>query len=112
MSGAAYDTLGVNYSDFRRADPRIEARIWAALGDALSVLNVGAGTGSYEPRDREVIAIEPSPTMIAKRPPHDRRREEFGDLDPLGVLPRGGAGRAGKDANDAGPRSQAAEGDD
>ncbi len=68
MSGAAYDTLGVNYSDFRRADPRIEARIWAALGDARSVVNVGAGTGSYEPRDREVIAIEPSPLMIAKRP--------------------------------------------
>lgn len=68
MSGAAYDTLGINYSDFRRADPRIEARIWAALGDARSVVNVGAGTGSYEPRDREVIAIEPSPLMIARRP--------------------------------------------
>ncbi len=68
MSGAAYDELGVNYSDFRRADPRIEARIWAALGEARSVVNVGAGTGSYEPRDREVIAVEPSPLMIAKRP--------------------------------------------
>lgn len=68
MSRAAYDELGVNYSDFRRADPRIEARIWAALGDAGSVVNVGAGTGSYEPRDREVIAVEPSPLMIAKRP--------------------------------------------
>jgi SAM-dependent methyltransferase len=68
MSGAAYDEIGANYSDFRRADPRIEARIWAALGDARSVVNVGAGTGSYEPRDREVIAIEPSPLMIAKRP--------------------------------------------
>jgi SAM-dependent methyltransferase len=68
MSGAAYDEIGVNYSDFRRADPRIEARIWAALGDARSVVNVGAGTGSYEPRDREVIAVEPSSLMIAKRP--------------------------------------------
>lgn len=68
MSGAAYDEIGVNYSDFRRADPRIEARVWAALGDARSVANVGAGTGSYEPRDREVIAIEPSSLMIAKRP--------------------------------------------
>jgi ubiquinone/menaquinone biosynthesis C-methylase UbiE len=67
VSGAAYDTLGVNYSDFRRADPRIEARIWAALGDARSVVNVGAGTGSYEPRDREVIAVEPSPLMISRR---------------------------------------------
>jgi ubiquinone/menaquinone biosynthesis C-methylase UbiE len=68
MSRAAYDDLGVNYSDFRRADPRIEARIWAALGDARSVVNVGAGAGSYEPLDREVIAVEPSPLMIAKRP--------------------------------------------
>ncbi|HWI96897.1 MAG TPA: class I SAM-dependent methyltransferase [Solirubrobacterales bacterium] len=68
MNGAAYDEIGVNYSDFRRADPRIEARVWAALGDARSVANIGAGTGSYEPRDREVIAIEPSSLMIAKRP--------------------------------------------
>jgi ubiquinone/menaquinone biosynthesis C-methylase UbiE len=67
MSGAAYDELGVNYTDFRRADPRIAARIWAALGDARSVVNVGAGAGSYEPSDREVIAVEPSPLMIAKR---------------------------------------------
>jgi len=68
MSGAAYDELGVNYTDFRRAEPRIAARIWAALGDARSVVNVGSGAGSYEPRDREVIAVEPSPLMIAKRP--------------------------------------------
>lgn len=64
----AYDEIGVNYSDFRRADPRIETRIWAALGDACSVVNVGAGSGSYEPRDREVIAVEPSTLMIAQRP--------------------------------------------
>jgi ubiquinone/menaquinone biosynthesis C-methylase UbiE len=69
VSRPAYDEIGVNYSDFRRADPRIEARISAALGDARSVVNVGAGTGSYEPRDREVIAVEPSPLMIGKRPP-------------------------------------------
>jgi len=68
MNDAAYDEIGVNYSDFRRADPRIEARVWTALGDARSVVNVGAGTGSYEPRDREVIAVEPSSLMIAKRP--------------------------------------------
>jgi SAM-dependent methyltransferase len=68
VSGAAYDEIGANYSDFRRADPRIEARVWAALGDARSVVNVGAGTGSYEPLDREVIAVEPSSLMIAKRP--------------------------------------------
>jgi SAM-dependent methyltransferase len=64
----AYDELGVNYTDFRRADPRIEARVWAALGDARSIVNVGAGSGSYEPPDREVIAVEPSSLMIAKRP--------------------------------------------
>jgi ubiquinone/menaquinone biosynthesis C-methylase UbiE len=68
MSRGAYDEIGVNYSDFRRADPRIEARVWAALGDARSVVNVGAGTGSYEPLDREAIAVEPSSLMIAKRP--------------------------------------------
>ncbi len=68
MSRPAYDEIGVNYSDFRRADPRIEARVWAGLGDARSVVNVGAGSGSYEPLDREVIAVEPSPLMIAKRP--------------------------------------------
>ncbi len=61
--------MGVNYSDFRRPDPRIEAAIWNALGDARSVVNVGAGTGSYEPTDREVVAVEPSPVMIAQRPP-------------------------------------------
>jgi SAM-dependent methyltransferase len=68
MSGPAYNRMGVNYSDFRRPDPRIEAVIRGALGDARSVVNVGAGTGSYEPADREVIAVEPSPVMIAQRP--------------------------------------------
>ncbi len=68
MSSPAYNRMGVNYSDFRRPDPRIEAAIWGALGDARSVVNVGAGTGSYEPNDREVIAVEPSPVMIAQRP--------------------------------------------
>lgn len=64
----AYDRLGVDYSQVRRADPRLEAAIWAALGDVRSVLNVGAGAGSYEPHDREVTAVEPSPVMIAQRP--------------------------------------------
>lgn len=69
MSAPAYDRMGLNYSEFRRPEPRIEAVIWAALGDARSVVNVGAGTGSYEPPDREVIGVEPSPVMIAQRPP-------------------------------------------
>jgi hypothetical protein len=63
----AYDRIGLNYSEVRRADPRFEAEIWGALEDAKSVLNVGAGAGSYEPTDREVIAVEPSPVMIAQR---------------------------------------------
>lgn len=69
MKAPAYDRMGVGYADVRRPDPRFEAAIWAALGDARSVLNVGAGAGSYEPRDREVIAVEPSPVMIGQRPP-------------------------------------------
>ena len=69
MDVPAYDRMGVQYAEVRRADPRIEAAIHAALGDARSVLNVGAGAGSYEPADREVIAVEPSPVMIAQRPP-------------------------------------------
>ncbi|HWW67209.1 MAG TPA: class I SAM-dependent methyltransferase [Solirubrobacterales bacterium] len=64
----AYDQLGRGYGDVRRPDPRIAARIEAALGDARTVLNVGAGTGSYEPVDRDVTAVEPSAEMIAQRP--------------------------------------------
>ena len=63
-----YDRIGLTYTATRRPDPRIEAAVWAALGDARLVANVGAGAGSYEPRDRSVIAIEPSQTMIEKRP--------------------------------------------
>jgi SAM-dependent methyltransferase len=64
---ARYDTIGRNYAGYRRPDPHLEAQIHAALGDARSVLNVGAGTGSYEPADRTVVALEPSPVMIAQR---------------------------------------------
>lgn len=53
----------------RRPDPRIAAQIDAALGEARTVLNIGAGTGSYEPEGREVTAVEPSAEMIAQRPP-------------------------------------------
>jgi len=63
-----YDRIGGGYSTTRQADPRIEERIHRALGDAASVVNVGAGAGSYEPRDREVVAVEPSERMIAQRP--------------------------------------------
>jgi SAM-dependent methyltransferase len=64
-----YDEHGRTYTRHRRPDPRIAARIDAALGDARTVLNVGAGAGSYEPQDRWVLAVEPSATMRAQRPP-------------------------------------------
>jgi SAM-dependent methyltransferase len=64
-----YDTIGVSYTTTRQTEPRIAAQIWAALGDARTVLNVGAGTGSYEPPGREVIAVEPSAVMRAQRQP-------------------------------------------
>jgi SAM-dependent methyltransferase len=63
-----YDTIGTTYTVTRRTEPRIAAQLWAALGDARTVLNVGAGTGSYEPSDREVTAVEPSAVMRAQRP--------------------------------------------
>jgi SAM-dependent methyltransferase len=69
MSGAPlYDTIGVTYAVTRRTEPRIAAQVWVALGDAETVLNVGAGTGSYEPSDRDVTAVEPSAVMRAQRP--------------------------------------------
>jgi SAM-dependent methyltransferase len=64
-----YDEIGRTYTATRRADPRFAAVIRDALGDARTVLNVGAGAGSYEPADCEVTALEPSPVMIAQRPP-------------------------------------------
>lgn len=63
-----YDELGRGYGRKRRPDPRIHALIARALGDAATVVNVGAGTGSYEPADRRVLAVEPSTTMLAQRP--------------------------------------------
>jgi SAM-dependent methyltransferase len=67
--GTLYDSIGVNYAELRKPDPRIAKLIWEALGSAQSVLNVGAGTGSYEPADRMVTAVEPSDEMIRKRKP-------------------------------------------
>src|SRR5215208_3122042 len=64
-----YDTLGVGYAAVRQEDPRLAARIRAALGDARSVLNVGAGAGAYEPGDLDVTAVEPSAVMRSQRPP-------------------------------------------
>lgn len=65
-----YEADGPTYSARRQADPRIAARVHAALGAARTVLNVGAGAGSYEPEDRHVVAVEPSRTMRLQRPRH------------------------------------------
>lgn len=62
-----YDTIGLNYADLRRPDPWIAGQIEEALGAAHTVLNVGAGAGSYEPTGKQVTAIEPSAEMIKQR---------------------------------------------
>jgi SAM-dependent methyltransferase len=66
---ALYDRIGTTYSATRATEPRIAGAIRAALGDARSVVNVGAGAGAYEPTDLDVLAVEPSAAMIAQRPP-------------------------------------------
>ena len=67
-SAQLYDTIGATYANTRRTDSRIAAQIWAALGEARTVVNVGAGSGSYEPPDRWFLAVEPSAVMRAQRP--------------------------------------------
>ena len=68
MMGTRYDTIGHGYAEHRREDPDIRERIHRALGDARTVINVGAGTGSYEPDDRYVVPVEPSDVMAEQRP--------------------------------------------
>jgi SAM-dependent methyltransferase len=68
-----YDRIGRGYATTRRPDPRMAAAIAAALGDARTLVNVGARAGAYEPTDRAVVAVEPSRTMVAQRPPHAAR---------------------------------------
>ncbi|MEP6844302.1 MAG: class I SAM-dependent methyltransferase [Pseudolysinimonas sp.] len=67
---ANYGRIGVDYARYRRPDPRVASRILDAIGDSRTVLNVGAGAGSYEPIDRELTAVEPSASMRAQRPVH------------------------------------------
>jgi SAM-dependent methyltransferase len=67
---ANYGAIGKSYSNYRQPEPRIAALINEALGNARTILNVGAGAGSYEPTDRDVTAIEPSASMRAQRPAH------------------------------------------
>ncbi len=79
-----YDRIGDGYAHYRREDPEIRRRIHAALGGARSVVNVGAGAGSYEPLDRHVVAIEPSDVMAAQRgPTHAPAIRAFADDLPL-----------------------------
>jgi SAM-dependent methyltransferase len=66
---AKYDTIGINYAELRKPDHRIARIVESALGSAQTVLNVGAGTGSYEPDDRSLTAVEPSREMIRQRGP-------------------------------------------
>lgn len=68
MARELYDEISRGYATARRPDPRIAAQVHAALGDARSVVNVGAGTGNYEPDDRPVLAVEPALAMIRQRP--------------------------------------------
>jgi hypothetical protein len=67
---ANYGVIGIGYTQYRRPDPYIAEFIWKALGSAKTVLNVGAGAGSYEPTDRDVTAVEPSASMRSQRPAH------------------------------------------
>jgi SAM-dependent methyltransferase len=69
VTSAKYDSIGLNYSALRKPDPRIARAIEDALGSAQSILNVGAGTGSYEPSGRKLVAVEPSLEMIRQRDP-------------------------------------------
>jgi SAM-dependent methyltransferase len=69
MGAAAYDRIGIGYAGVRRPDPRIAAQIDAALGDASSVVNIGAGTGSYEPTECMVAAVERSTVMLEQHAP-------------------------------------------
>ncbi len=64
-----YDEIGIGYRNYRRPDPRLATTILRALGEAQTVVNVGAGAGSYEPIDRSVVAVEPSLAMIHQRQP-------------------------------------------
>ena len=66
---AKYDRIGTTYAELRKPDRRIARIIADALGSAQTILNVGAGTGSYEPTDRSVTAVEPSREMIRQRGP-------------------------------------------
>jgi len=76
VSTPRYDDIGRRYATTHREDPKLHSRIFSLLGESRTVVNVGAGGGSYEPRDRRVLALEPSDVMAAQRPPTWRLRSE------------------------------------
>jgi SAM-dependent methyltransferase len=80
LGSPEYDRIGVGYGLRRRPDPRLSAAIHEAIGQAATILNVGAGAGSYEPPDRSVVALEPSGVMLAQ---HPGRRRVQGDAEHL-----------------------------
>ncbi len=82
-TSAIYDRIGRGYAARRREDPSLKSRIIDALNGARSVVNVGAGAGSYEPADRTVIAVEPSSLMAAQRPPERPAVRATADALPL-----------------------------
>ena len=67
MSSANYEIVGQHYTSLRKPDPKIAKVIHAELDGAETIVNIGAGTGSYEPLDKQIAAVEPSDTMIAQR---------------------------------------------
>ena len=69
MTNSFFDTIGRGYTRHRQPDPRVQAAINEGLGSARTVVNVGAGAGSYEPVGRRVVAVEPSVVMLRQRPP-------------------------------------------
>lgn len=78
-----YDTSGKQYAQFRQTDPRIAAQIEEALGEAGTILNMGAGAGSYEPKDRYVVAIEPSSVMRQQRIARGKMPALIGSADAI-----------------------------
>jgi SAM-dependent methyltransferase len=73
---AIYDDIGNNYSVTRGTDPKIAKQLYAELQGATRIVNIGAGTGSYEPENMELVAVEPSSVMISQRPAGSHRVEQ------------------------------------
>ena len=84
--GQLYDAIGLGYEHYRRPDPRIAAAILDALGAAATVVNVGAGAGSYEPVDRSMVAVEPS--LDHDSPTSGRQRSGRAGVGDTPTIPR------------------------